>query len=73
MELAMTEIKISFALTIRRFDILDAYEGFDKARKNLKGMAANGQRTYVQRRWRRTPSGRVSLQGNFAPLVIVNT
>ena len=49
MELAMTEIKIILALTIRSFDIEDAYEEFDALKKNPKGMNVNGRRTYMVR------------------------
>lgn len=49
MELAMTEIKIILALTIRSFDIIDAYEEFDQAKKNPKGMVVDGRRTYMVR------------------------
>ncbi|PVI06285.1 cytochrome P450 [Periconia macrospinosa] len=49
MELAMTEIKIILALTVRTFDISDAYEEFDKAKSNPKGITVNGQRTYMVR------------------------
>jgi cytochrome P450 len=49
-ELAMTEMKIILALTIRSFDIVDAYEEFDKAKNNSKGrMTVNGRRNYMVR------------------------
>jgi cytochrome P450 len=49
MELAITEIKIILAMTIRSFDITDAYEEFDKLKGNAKGLNVNGQRTYMVR------------------------
>jgi len=49
MELAITEIKIILALTIRSFDIVDAYAEFDALKKNPRGMNVNGQRTYMVR------------------------
>lgn len=49
MELAMTEIKIILALTIRTFNIDDMYEAFDTLKKNTKDMSVNGQRTYMVR------------------------
>ncbi|KAF2675665.1 cytochrome P450 [Lentithecium fluviatile CBS 122367] len=48
-ELAMTEIKIILAMTVRSFDIVDAYEEFDALKNNPKGMNVNGQRTYMVR------------------------
>jgi len=49
MELAMTEIKIILALTLRTFDLVDAYEEFDTLKGNPKGWNVNGQRTYMVR------------------------
>lgn len=49
MELAMTEIKVILALTIRSFNINDAYEEFDAFKKNPRSMNVNGQRTYMVR------------------------
>lgn len=49
MELAMTEIKIILALTIRSFDIKNAYDEHDALKGNPKGLNVNGQRTYMVR------------------------
>lgn len=49
-ELALTEIKVVLALTIRDFDFKDDYEKFDELKKNLKGWNVNGQRAYMMRR-----------------------
>ena len=49
-ELAMTEVKVMLALTIREFDIKDAYAAFDKVKNNPKGANVNGQRAYMMLR-----------------------
>jgi cytochrome P450 len=48
-ELALTEIKLILALTIREFDIIDAYADFDKIRGSSGNMKVNGQRAYMVR------------------------
>ncbi|KAF2726486.1 cytochrome P450 [Polyplosphaeria fusca] len=48
-ELALTEIKIILALTIRDFDILDAYAEFDKANGGSMDRKVNRQRAYMVR------------------------
>ncbi|KAJ4347928.1 uncharacterized protein N0V89_009300 [Didymosphaeria variabile] len=48
-ELALTEIKLILALTIREFDVADAYAEFDTARGNTGNMKVNGQRAYMVR------------------------
>jgi cytochrome P450 len=49
-DVAMTEIKLMLALTVREFDIRDAYEEYDSMKKNPKGWNVNGQRAYMMRR-----------------------
>lgn len=49
MELAMTEIKIILALTVRGFEIRDAYAEFDRGRGRREGMGVQGRRTYMVR------------------------
>ncbi|APA13955.1 hypothetical protein SS1G_11247 [Sclerotinia sclerotiorum 1980 UF-70] len=49
-EVAMTEIKLMLALTIREFDFKDAYEEYDVMKGNPKGLNVNGQRAYMMRR-----------------------
>lgn len=49
-ELALTEIKVMLILTIREFDIKDAYQEFDETKKNPKDWNVNGQRAYMMRR-----------------------
>ncbi|TGO36096.1 hypothetical protein BHYA_0135g00010 [Botrytis hyacinthi] len=46
-EVAMTEIKLMLALTIRDFDFKDAYEEYDVMKGNPKGLNVNGQRAYM--------------------------
>lgn len=46
----MVEIKLILALTIREFDIKDAYEEFDALKGNEKGGSVNGQRAYMMLR-----------------------
>ncbi|KAF2743074.1 cytochrome P450 [Sporormia fimetaria CBS 119925] len=48
-ELALTEMKIILAMTLRSFDIQDAYAAFDERRGNPKGWQVNGSRTYMTR------------------------
>jgi hypothetical protein len=38
------------ALTVREFDIKDAYEEYDSSKKNPTGPNVNRQRTYMMRR-----------------------
>lgn len=47
---AMTEIKLMLALTIRDFDLKDAYEEYDIVKGNPKGLNVNGQRAYMMLR-----------------------
>ncbi|KAL8727061.1 MAG: hypothetical protein Q9166_006304 [cf. Caloplaca sp. 2 TL-2023] len=49
-ELALTEIKIILAMTVRDFDFADQYEEFDALRNNPRGRQVNGQRAYMMRR-----------------------
>lgn len=49
MELAMTEIKIILALTLRKYSINATYEDFDALKGNPNGMHVNGSRTYMVR------------------------
>ncbi|KAL8744557.1 MAG: hypothetical protein Q9190_003216 [Brigantiaea leucoxantha] len=49
-ELALTEIKLMLALTIREFDFKDSYKEFDALKKNPVGWNVNGQRAYMMRR-----------------------
>lgn len=49
-ELALTEIKVMLALTVREFDFRDAYKEFDEMKKNPSGWNVNGQRAYMMRR-----------------------
>ncbi|KAF7917420.1 uncharacterized protein EAE98_010183 [Botrytis deweyae] len=49
-EVAMTEIKLMLALTIRDFDFKDAYEEYDDMKGNPKGLNVNGQRAYMMLR-----------------------
>ncbi|MCJ1282012.1 hypothetical protein MMC26_001335 [Xylographa opegraphella] len=46
-ELALVEIKVMLALTIREFDIVDAYDEWDSQKGNPKGMNVNGERAYM--------------------------
>ncbi|MCJ1245230.1 hypothetical protein MMC30_002433 [Trapelia coarctata] len=46
-ELALVEIKVILALTIREFDIVDAYEEWDERKGNPKGLNVNGERAYM--------------------------
>lgn len=48
-ELALTEIKLILALTIREFDVNDAYGEFDEMKGNRGNMKVNGQRAYMVR------------------------
>jgi hypothetical protein len=45
----MTEIKLMLALTVREFDIRDAYDEYDLMKKNPNGWNVNGQRAYMMR------------------------
>lgn len=49
-EVALTEIKVMLALTLREFDFMDAYDEFDRMKGNPKGWNVNGQRAYMMRR-----------------------
>ncbi|TGO52386.1 hypothetical protein BCON_0142g00120 [Botryotinia convoluta] len=49
-EVAMTEMKLMLALTIRDFDFKDAYEEYDVMKGNPKGLNVNGQRAYMMLR-----------------------
>ncbi|KAL9128895.1 MAG: hypothetical protein Q9217_002517 [Psora testacea] len=49
-ELALTEIKLILALTIRSFNVKEAYREFDEMKKNPRGWNVNGQRAYMMRR-----------------------
>jgi sterigmatocystin biosynthesis cytochrome P450 monooxygenase len=49
-EVALTEIKVMLVLTIRQFNVRDAYEEFDVLKGNPKGWNVNGQRAYMMRR-----------------------
>jgi len=49
-EVALTEIKVMLVLTVRQFDVRDAYEEFDALKGNPKGRKVNGQRAYMMGR-----------------------
>lgn len=49
-ELALTEIKVMLALTVREIDFADHYEEFDQSNRNPPGWNVNGQRAYMMRR-----------------------
>jgi hypothetical protein len=43
----MTEIKTMLVLTVREFDITDAYDEWDRLKGNPKGWNVNGERAYM--------------------------
>lgn len=49
-ELALTEIKVMLALTIRDFDFKDNYQEYDAMKGNPGDWNVNGQRAYMARR-----------------------
>jgi cytochrome P450 len=49
-EVALTEIKLVPVLTIREFDLNDAYDEYNALMKNPKGWNVNGQRAYMMLR-----------------------
>lgn len=48
-ELALTEMKLILALTIREFDLVDAYAELDAEKGNKGNMKVNGERAYMVR------------------------
>ena len=47
-EVALVEIKIVLALTVREFDIIDAYDEWDTLKKNKpEKMRLDGERAYM--------------------------
>ena len=65
-ELALTEIKVMLTLTIRDFNIQNAYEEFDELKKNPKGWNVNGQRAYMMRRGGGHPADNYPCKVTFA-------
>ena len=65
-ELALTEIKLMLALTIREFDFKDDYKGYDTLNKNPKGWNVNGQRAYMMRRGGGHPADHYPCKVTFA-------
>lgn len=64
----MVEIKLILVLTIREFDIKDAYEEFDMVRGNAKGRNVNGQRAYMMLRGGGHPADYYPCKVNFAQM-----
>ncbi|KAK6605947.1 AflN/verA/monooxygenase [Botrytis cinerea] len=65
-EVAMTEIKLMLALTIRDFDFKDAYEEYDVMKGNPKGLNVNGQRAYMMLRGGGHPADHYPCKATFA-------
>lgn len=65
-ELALTEIKVMLAMTIRDFDIEDAYEEFDLMKGNKRGANVNGQRAYMMLRGGGHPADHYPCKVKFA-------
>lgn len=65
-ELALTEIKVMLALTIRDFDFADGYQDHDALKGNPKGWNVNGQRAYMARRGGGHPADHYPCKVSFA-------
>ncbi|KAF7944956.1 uncharacterized protein EAE97_005589 [Botrytis byssoidea] len=65
-EVAMTEIKLMLALTIRDFDFKDAYEEYDVMKGHPKGLTVNGQRAYMMLRGGGHPADHYPCKVSFA-------
>ena len=64
-ELAMTEIKLMMALTIREFVITNAYDEFDGSRGAPKNLNVEGQRAFMKGRGAAHPADRYPCKVSF--------